>query len=320
MSLNKKLSVIIPNYNGLNYLKKFLPSVIEQDYQEKEIIIVDNGSDDGSKHLIRKYNNEIILIELDQNYGFSQAVNEGIKHARGEYVILLNNDINLTREFLTTLFQSISQKRNAFSVQSKMLKYKDKTMIDDAGNNLSILGWTKKRGTGKSARFCDKPAKIFSSCAGAAIYKKSLFDEIGYFDESFFAYLEDVDIGYRSRIYGYENWYCPDAVCSHVGSGTTGSRYNSFKVRLSARNNVYLVYKNMPLIQLILNSPFILVGCFIKWFFFVLKGYGKEYRKGFWEGLTSLEKIKKISFKRKHLINYLKIEWLLLKNTFTYFF
>lgn len=314
-----KLSVIIPNYNGLTYLKRFLPSVLEQQFDDKEVIIVDNGSDDGSDVWLKGLSKPLVIIELKENHGFSKAVNEGIKISQGDYVFLINNDVMLPQGFLSKLYAYMIQKQNTFSVQAKMLKYDDQGIIDDAGDNLNLLGWSKRRGIGKSDNKYKRSANIFSSCAGAAIYKKSVFDEIGYFDEHFFAYLEDVDIGYRSRIVGYENWYCPDAVCFHVGSGTSGSRYNSFKVKISARNNVYLVYKNMPLIQLILNSPFLLLGCLIKWLFFVFKGYEKDYREGFWEGLTTLKKIEKIPYKHKNLIHYLKIEWLLLKNTFTYF-
>ena len=105
------------------------------------------------------------------------------------------------------------------------------------------------------------------TCGGAAIYRKKIMEKIGYFDEEHFAYLEDTDIGYRARIYGYENWYAPDAVVYHVGSGTSGSRYNHFKTRYSSRNNIYLIYKNMPLLQIILNLPFLVAGFLIKFLF-----------------------------------------------------
>ena len=101
---------------------------------------------------------------------------------------------------------------------------------------------------------------IFASCAGADIYRKKVFEKIGYFDEEHFAYLEDIDVGYRARIFGYENWYVPAALVYHVGSGTSGSRYNQFKTRYSSRNNIYLIYKNMPVLQIILNLPFLVPG------------------------------------------------------------
>ncbi|MFR4782128.1 MAG: glycosyltransferase family 2 protein [Pilosibacter sp.] len=98
-----------------------------------------------------------------------------------------------------------------------------------------------------------KSCRVFTACAGAAIYRREVFETIGYFDEMHFAYLEDIDVGYRAKLYGYDNVFCPEAVVYHVGSGTSGSKYNSFKVKLAARNNVYLNYKNMRAWQLTLK-------------------------------------------------------------------
>lgn len=135
--------------------------------------------------------------------------------------------------------------------------------------------------------------EIFTACAGAAIYRRSVFDEIGYFDENHFAYLEDIDIGYRARIYGYYNMYCPTALVYHVGSGTSGSKYNSFKVKLAARNNLYLNYKNMPALQLVLNFIPLAIGYFVKYLFFCKIGFGKDYKEGFIEGLQTAKQQKK---------------------------
>ncbi len=117
--------------------------------------------------------------------------------------------------------------------------------------------------------------KFFTSCAGAAIYRKKIFEKIGYFDEEHFAYLEDIDVGYRARINGYENWYAPKAIVYHIGSGTSGSRYNHFKTRYSSRNNIYLIYKNMPFLQILLNLPFLILGFGMKILFFTQKRNGK---------------------------------------------
>ena len=149
---------------------------------------------------------------------------------------------------------AIRRHKNAFSCAARMVQYHDRDKLDDAGNYYCALGWSFARGKGKNIDLYQKEEKIFSACGGAAIYRKKIMEKIGYFDEEHFAYLEDTDIGYRARIYGYENWYAPDAVVYHVGSGTSGSRYNHFKTRYSSRNNIYLIYKNMPLLQIILNS------------------------------------------------------------------
>ena len=131
-------------------------------------------------------------------------------------------------------------------------------------------------------------------------------------------YLEDIDIGYRARIYGYYNMYCPTALVYHVGSGTSGSKYNAFKVKLAARNNLYLNYKNMPILQLIINFIPLAIGYFIKYLFFCKIGFGKEYKEGFTEGLKTAKNQKKVKFQFKHLGNYFIIEIDLFRHTFAY--
>ena len=191
--------------------------------------------------------------------------------------------------------------------------------MDDGGNYYCALGWAFAGGKGKSAKHYDKEKKIFSSCAGAAIYRKKIFEKIGYFDDEHFAYLEDLDVGYRARIYGYENWYIPGAVVYHVGSGTSGSRYNQFKIRYSSRNNIYMIYKNMPFLQIILNLPFLLVGFGTKILFFCLKGYGREYLAGIKNGFQLSVKGRKVPFSLKHFPAYCKIQWELWVNIFRRF-
>lgn len=118
-------------------------------------------------------------------------------------------------------------------------------------------------------------------------------ERFGYFDEEHFAYLEDTDLGYRAQIFGYENWYLPKARVYHVGSGTSGSRYNQFKIRYSSRNNIYMLYKNMPLLQILLNLPFLVLGFGVKFLFFAGKGYGREYAAGIKNGFSISRKGKK---------------------------
>ena len=110
--------------------------------------------------------------------------------------------------------------------------------------------------------------EVFSACAGAAIYRKGIFEKIGMFDETHFAYLEDLDVGYRAKIYGYRNFYAPKSVVYHAGSASSGSRHNAFKVNLSSKNSVYVIYKNMPFVQLAINFPALAVGVAVKSRFF----------------------------------------------------
>lgn len=313
------ISIIIPNYNGKKYLRDCLDAINQIEKLNIEVIVIDNASQDDDFQWINQYKN-LYFKQLDKNYGFSRAVNEGIRLAQGEYVLLLNNDTVIEKAFVQELVKTIEKDRKIFSVSSKMIAYHNRELIDDAGDEYSLLGWTKKRGDGQSVQGFITEKRVFSACAGAALYRKSIFDEIGYFDERFFAYMEDVDIGYRANIYGYKNIYCPDAKVYHIGSATSGSRYNEFKVRLAARNNVYVAYKNMPCVQLIFNMPFLVLGYLIKYLFFTKKGLGNIYRKGLFEGIKSLNTLEKVPFRWRNLGHYIYIEWLLIKNAILFLY
>lgn len=313
------ISIIIPNYNGKKYLRDCLDAINKIEKLNIEVIVIDNASQDDDFQWINQYKN-LYFKQLDKNYGFSRAVNEGIRLAKGEYVLLLNNDTVIERDFVQELVKTIDKDRKIFSVSSKMIAYHNRELIDDAGDEYNLLGWTKKRGDGQSVQGFTTERRVFSACAGAALYRKSIFDEIGYFDERFFAYMEDVDIGYRANIYGYKNIYCPEAKVYHIGSATSGSRYNDFKVRLAARNNVYVAYKNMPCVQLIFNMPFLVMGYLIKYLFFTKKGLGKIYRAGLFEGIKSLNTIEKTPFRWRNLGHYIYIEWLLIKNAILFLY
>lgn len=302
------VSVIIPNYNGMAYLEGVLSSLELQTMKDFEAIVVDNGSTDGSGAFISANYPWVRLVQLEENFGFCKAVNVGIRAAKAPYVLLLNNDTEVQRDFLAEMTQALHRHKKAFSCQAKMVQFHDREKLDDAGNYYCALGWAFARGKGKSPEAYGREEPIFASCGGAAIYRKNLLEKIGYFDEEHFAYLEDTDIGYRARIYGWENWYIPGAVVYHVGSGTSGSRYNQFKTRYSSRNNVYMLYKNMPTVQILLNLPLLAAGFGIKIVFFALKGLGREYLAGIKNGFQLSKKEKKVPFLMKNLPNYCRIQ------------
>jgi GT2 family glycosyltransferase len=308
------LTVIIPNFNGLNHLKECLKSLKEQN-MNFGVVVVDNGSSDGGAKYVENNYPEYDLIINSENLGFSRAVNQGIKSVNTDYIVLLNNDVVLGKNCIKNLLKCAQKHDDVFAVGSKMLQSNNEHLIDDAGDEYTLLGFTRKVGNNKSTDLYNSEREIFSACAGAALYRRDIFEEIGYFDENFFAYMEDVDISYRSRIYGYKCVYCPDALVYHVGSATSGSKYNAFKIRLAARNNVYVPYKNMPWPLLLLNIIFLFMGYSIKYLFFLRKGYGNDYLKGLNEGLNSLNKVSKVKFRRDFLLNHLSIEWYLIKNT-----
>lgn len=314
----KQITIIIPNYNGLQFMEPCLEALKRQDCQDFDVLVVDNGSSDGSAEWLKAQ--EIPSLLLPRNTGFSGAVNAGIRESSTPYVILLNNDTKAEPSYVGQLLKAIGSSPRIFSVSPKMVQMQDPAVIDDAGDMYSVMGWAYQRGVGQEAARYDKPCHVFSACAGAAIYRRDIFEEIGYFDEQHFAYLEDIDVGYRAKIAGYYNRYCPEAVVAHVGSGTSGSRYNSFKVRLAARNNVYLNYKNMPFLQLMFNSLPILAGIFGKYQFFKRIGFEKEYLEGLSEGIRTIHKTRKVPYRKEHLMNYFAIEWELIYGAILYIY
>ena len=313
-----KVTIVIPNYNGKHFMEPCLASLKEQTCQDYKVLVVDNASTDGSLEYMKEHYPKIEVIVLDKNYGFSKAVNVGIQHSTTPYVILLNNDTTVDPHYVEEMVKAIERSPRIFSVSSKMIQMYHPELIDSAGDLYTLLGWGVCRGTGRPVSNYTEADEIFTACAGAAIYQRSAFSKIGYFDENHFAYLEDIDVGYRAKIYGYKNTYCPTALVYHVGSGTSGSKYNSFKVKLSARNNIYLNYKNMPILQLILNFLPLLTGYVVKYAFFIKKGFGKDYKEGIIEGLQTMKAQKKVKFQLRHLTNYIKIELELIIHTFAY--
>lgn len=308
------VSVVVPNYNGMQYVKTCMDSLMKQTLSDVEILFVDNGSDDGSREYVDLHYPTVRVITFSENMGFCKAVNEGIRASTSDYVVLLNNDTEAEPDFLKELYLGIRKKNKAFSAAAMMLQFHNRELIDDAGDFYSALGWAFARGKGKPAHLYGEEKKIFSACGGAAIYRKQIFEEIGYFDEEHFAYLEDADIGYRAQIVGYENWYLPKARVFHVGSGTSGSRYNQFKIRYSSRNNVYMICKNMPIGQIVLNLPLLVLGFGIKLLFFMAEGYGGEYMAGIKNGFTICKNSKKVPFRWKNMGNYVNIQIQLWRN------
>lgn len=302
-------TVVIPNLNGMQYLKNCLDSLREQERQDFSIILIDNGSTDGSADYVETRYSEVEVVRFSENQGFCRAVNEGILRSRTPYVVLLNNDTICEPSFIRELVREMDQNPDCFSCASCMVKMQDAQQIDNAGDYYCALGWAYALGKGKPVKNYQKARKIFSACAGAAIYRRAVFDEIGLFDETHFAYLEDIDVAWRARIAGWTNRYTPAAVVHHIGSATSGSVYNDFKIRYSSRNSIYLIYKNMPLLQILINLPFLIPGFLIKMIFFARKGFWREYAAGLGKGVMLCDKRKKVKFRGRNLKHYLKIQW-----------
>ena len=306
MRQKSDVTIIIPNLNGEEFLYDCLKSIADQTCR-CAVIIVDDGSKassfDKAKEITEKFSDylEIKLIRHANNEGFASSVNTGIKLADTRYVLLLNNDTTAENDMAEKLLNAITALKNAFSVSALMLSMNDKEKIDDAGDFYCALGWAFSDGRDKPRDKFQKRRHITSACAGAAIYDREKLVTLGLFDESHFCYLEDVDIGLRAKRAGLSNYFEPKAVVYHKGSATSGSRYNSFKTKLTTANGIYLIYKNFPLWLIVLNLPLFLSGIIIKGVFYIKNGLGAAFFGGLIEGMG---RIRNSRFERAKTVNF----------------
>jgi len=281
-----KTTVIIPNYKGKNYIENCLNSLLASEAENAfRILVVDNASDDGGLEIVKEKFPQVDVIELKENTGFCHAVNVGIEVAETPYVLLLNNDTVVKPGFVSALEGAMEKEEKIFSVSSCMLSMQNEDLLDDAGDCLTIMGYAYARGKGRPHEKYAKTAEVFSACGGASLYRREVVLQLGGFDEAHFAYLEDVDLGYRARLHGYKNVYEPAAKVIHAGSAASGSRHNPFKVNLSSTNAAYMIGKNMPFLQILFNFPFLFLGVLVKTVFFACKGMGLLYLKGYLKGI-----------------------------------
>lgn len=320
----KKVIVIIPHFNKSALLKKCIENLMLQNDTNFDILIVDNGStDDSTQYIFNQVSNNksIHSIMLSENMGFAYAVNKGLKYSIDngyDYSILLNNDAFVEEDFVSELVKRIDSDKKLFAVSSLMLQYQNTDKVDSFGDYYTLFGWSFQGHLLESASEIEDDEEPFSACGGAAIYRNNAILKIGFFDEKFFAYLEDIDISYRARLANYKISTCKNAICHHLGSATTGSKYNSFKVRLSARNNIYLIYKNMPNIQIIINFLPLAFGTIAKLVFFTFKGFAIDYIKGILDGFKNLKYINRVKFNKVSLFTFIGIEFRLLFSSFIY--
>ena len=243
------ISIVIPNFNGYKHLEVCLASLRNQTYKDFIITVVDNGSEDNSVELLKKHFSEVRIISHKVNTGFAGAVNDGIISSLDDkdvsHIVLLNNDIECEQGFLAELLNGFIDE-SVGSVACKMLNFYKRNIIDDTGDFLRNGGLSIPRGFGEEDKGqYDTPEFIFSACAGAAMYKREVFERAGLFDEDFFAYLEDIDFGFRLQLFGYKCFYNPKSVCYHIRGATTLNK-SYLPTFYSERNIVFLRFKNYP--------------------------------------------------------------------------
>ena len=243
-----RVTVVIPNWNGERFLPTCLGSLREQSFKDFDVVMVDDNSTDGSVALARHNFPEVQVLPLDENKGFSAAVNAGIRASGAECVALLNNDTEVEPKWLHALVEAANAHPEAGLFASKMVDFYDRRVLDGAGDVLRRSGLPLRLGHGELDRGqYDKASFVFGACAGAALYRRSMLDDVGLFDEDFFANCEDGDLSFRAQLAGHRCLYVPRSVVYHVGSVSTGGKRSATATRLGARNSVSLLVKNLPL-------------------------------------------------------------------------
>ena len=256
-----RATIVIPTWNQAGLLAATLRSLRTQTFQDFEIVVVDNGSRDGTAAMLARDFSEVRLLALDENLGFGPATNAGLRAATGEILVCLNNDVECEPGWLAALVAALDRMPQVGSVASKMMDAKRPGTIDAAGDAMSLVAWGVGRGEPDAARF-NVGREVLSACAGAAAYRRAVFERVGWFDESYFAWFEDVDLGIRAQLAGFRCWYEPAAVVYHHGSATAATMSDR-KLFLSVRNRLMLFFKTMPLRRVmvwglpVLASPWI---------------------------------------------------------------
>lgn len=256
-----QISVVIPNFNGAPCLKGCIEALSRQTCAPFELIVVDNGSRDSSVEIVRRLAPESRILLRERNLGFAAAVNEGARTARGEWVAVLNNDTEADPEWLAECVAAIRRHPDASFLACCILDYRERSTVYSAGDCFLRAGLGYRRGQGLpfgSGYAAEIP--VFSACGCAALYRREIFDaHLGY-DERFFAYLEDVDLGLRMQAAGVEGYYVPAARVYHLGGATSGGEFSPLAARLRTRNSLLLLMKSLPMRILLRSFPRISVS------------------------------------------------------------
>lgn len=254
-----EITVVVVNYNGGRYLAACLSSLARQTFQDFELIVVDNASTDGSIDHLGELPRHTTILREHENHGFAAGNNLGAALGRGRWLALLNPDAEANPEWLDNLLKSVRKRPSHRIVASLQIAMHDRELLDGAGDCYLAFGYAWRGGFGHSVKDAPLAGECFAPCGAAAFYPRDVFLESGGFDERYFCYHEDVDLGFRLRLLGERCQFSPLCVVTHAGSGIVG-RGSSFAVFHGARNGLWTYVKNMPGPLLLATLPFWTVG------------------------------------------------------------
>ena len=309
MNNNKKISIVILNWNGSSFLKRFLPSVIAFSKGNVEIVVADNGSTDDSATTILTLFPEVTYIQLDHNYGFAEGYNRALEHLQADYFVLLNSDVEVTAGWLDPILDLMEMNPSIGICQPKILSLERAQEFEyagAAGGFIDRFGYPFCRGRILQEIELDhgqyNGTIPVSWASGACMVVKSLVWKICCgFDADFWAHMEEIDLCWRAKHLGYNVYICPDSVVYHLGGGTLP--YNSpLKIHLNFRNNLFLLFKNLPVKQLASKLPVRMVLDGVAAFMFLFKGEFKSFGRVFTAHLKFYGMLPKLLKKRSAIM------------------
>lgn len=273
------VAVVILNWNGIELLKRFLPSIVKSQYPNLQVIVGDNSSTDDSVNYIKTNFPQIRIIQNDQNYGFAEGYNRVLAQVEADYLVLLNSDVEVPENWILPVIEAMEADENIAAAQPKIKWQQDKTKFEyagAAGGLLDINSFPFCRG-----RIFDElevdlgqyndPKEIFWASGAAFFIRQKHWQLSGGLDPAFFAHMEEIDLCWRLKNMGYKIVYCPDAEIYHVGGGTLDAG-NPYKVFLNFRNNLLIMQKNLPYGEAVVAISVRMCIDFVAWLQFLIKG------------------------------------------------
>jgi GT2 family glycosyltransferase len=285
-----EVALIITNWNGQHHLETCLSSIFAQTFKDFVVVVVDNGSTDGSVEWLRAHYPQVQTLQNETNLGLCFANNRGILATDAEFVAILNNDTEYEPEWLDNLMRVMKSDPQIGMCAPKMLLAARHDMIESAGIVVDRAGIAWGLESGARDYPGATPLPVFGACGGAALYRRSMLLEVGLFDEDFFIYLEDADLAWRAQWADWQCIYVPEAVMYHAHSATT-KEGSPFKTRLLGRNKIWLICKNYPWPYLFWYSPLIIGYELLAIGYNMAMGRGGNALKGRLEGLRQLPRM-----------------------------
>lgn len=309
-------SIIIPNWNGGHFLKECFCALKNQSFHDFEVIFVDNASADGSAEtaegLLRELGLKGKVVRLPENTGFTGANAEGLKHCQGGYIALLNNDTEVSSGWLQALAEAMDSHPEVGICASKLIVWGTE-IIDSAGDIFTTALSACKRGEGMPRENFSKPGYVFGACAGAALYRKSMLDEIGFFDEDFFLNFEDADLNFRAQLAGWKCFFVPEAVVYHK-VGASAKKLGAAALYYAMRNSRMVVLKNVPAALMLWHLPCRVLDEAVVFLYHLKIGKLESYIKG---NLAFLKNLGSGLRKRRRTLKLRKVSVFYINSLFT---